>query len=83
MTSPRSSYLITGNINCLDNRIIRCFINDNVSEVSTSTDSEKSRIILVSVAMSVALSAGRELLKLEPEVSAVVNDREVVLFIPT
>ena len=51
--------------------------------VSTSTDSEKSRIILVSVAMSVALSAGKELVKVGPEVSAVVNDREVVLFIPT
>ena len=40
-------------------------------------------MILLLVAMSVALSAGRELVKVGPAVSAVVNEREVVLLIPT
>ena len=50
--------------------------------VSTSTASEKFRIILLSTATAVALSAGEELSKVGAPISAVVKDSAVVSVIP-
>ena len=50
--------------------------------VSTSTASEKLRIILLSTATAVALSVGEELSKVGAPISAVVKDSAVVSVMP-